>query len=152
MAVRSPHPARASATPAACFAARRAAALASTLALLALAACRAQPQPVGATGLQAEYALGTLRTQLDPRIGVLAVVDAAEIELRARGYAIDDRSASDDAASLSARQSAQDAWSNVRVSARHRAQGTELAVFAAPFGDEVTSRVLMEAIVARLGF
>lgn len=144
--------------PALIPAARQPGSLAPALstALLALAfalgACRAQPQPVGSTGLQAEYTFGTLRTQLDPRIGVLAVLDAAEVELRARGYAIDDRTASDDTAGLTARQSAQDAWSNVRVSARHRAQGTELAVFAAPLGDEVTSRVLMEAIVARLGF
>ncbi len=125
----------------------------AALAALALPACRAQPQPVGQTPIHAEFLLGTLRAEVPPAVGILTCLDVAEVVLRARGLIITDRTSSADMGVLHARQggsTSSGGWTTIRIEARHRPEGTEIALFTGPFGDEVKSRVLMEAIVTRL--
>lgn len=128
----------------------RTAALAAAAALLA-PGCSA-PARTGETGTSAgAYFLGTLRADVDARIDVLTAASAAESALRARGYVMTGRSESGDWAYLRGRQARALAVDAVRIEIRHSPSGTRIAVSCEPFGDETTSRVLMEAILARLG-
>lgn len=121
------------------------------LAAAALAGCQAQPQAVGTTGVQAEYGLGRLKAEVDPKVSILALSTAAEIALRERGYAIDSRSATQDRASVVAKRPLGPSWEQVQVFAYQTSSGSGLTIWVTPLGDEVTSRVIMESILTKLG-
>ncbi len=127
-------------------------AVAALAGLAALAAgCRSQPQPIGQTGVQADYGLGTLKAEISPQVSVVAATTAAEIALRQRGYTIESRVGTHDEGLVVARRARAALWESVRVSTYLTPSGTGLSVWVTPVGEEVTSRVVMEAILARLG-
>lgn len=113
--------------------------------------CQANPQAVGMTGVEASFVLGTLRAQLSPRVTVMTALAAAEIALRDQGFVISDRTASEGRGRLRAKRGNAGLFAGVVVSVSPAAQGTGISVFVEPMGDEVASRVLMEAIVLRVG-
>jgi hypothetical protein len=112
--------------------------------------CQTTPQPVGATGVQATFVLGSLKAELPPSVGVMTAVAATEVALRDRGYVITSRSAVEDHGRLKGRRAGGADHESVVVSVSPTAQGTAVSVFVEPFGDEVGSRILMESIVLRL--
>lgn len=124
--------------------------LTSALALALLTGCRADPQPVGDTGLQATYILGTLRCEVSPRVDVLTALAAAETALVGRGYTITKRTQTDDRAHLRAFQAGLGAAGGVQVEIANTPRGTGIVIGVEPLGDETTSRVLLEAIAVRL--
>lgn len=117
---------------------------------LALAAC--QPT-VAAQGrdrnVDAAYQFRTLSAKLDPTIQVLTVSAAAEQTLRARGYTVTRASATADTARVSAKRGGSsdtvviESWLGDRF--------TGVSVTCEPWGDQATSRALLDGVLNRLG-
>jgi hypothetical protein len=118
---------------------------------LALAACQAPSAPVGTSATPATYTLGVLSLELPPRYDVLAALTAVEVTLRDRGYTVTHRTANADRAALQAQGAPGSLIPDVSVTIRQTAGGTGLEIKTGLFGDEVESRVLAEAFLARLG-
>lgn len=119
--------------------------------IAALAGCRAQPAPVGASGTPAIYEWGVLHAELPVNLDVLTVSAAAEVTLRERGYSITHRAGLADRAELLGSPGGGYSIPDVLVVVSNAAQGTGLAVKVMPLGDEVYARVLMESILNKLG-
>lgn len=124
-------------------------AMAGGLALLA--GCRANPAPVGAAGTQAVYRLGSLDAVLPPQVPMLTIAAAAEEALLARGYSIVSAEATADRCRVVGLGPQAADYERVIVAGSAAAAGPRVSVHVQPFGDEVASRVIMEALLARLG-
>jgi hypothetical protein len=116
-----------------------------------LPACESTTSTVGQSETQAVYSMGSLQVELPPRFDVLTVTAAAEVTLRERGYTITHKSANADRAAFYGRAATVGAIPQADVVVSQTAGGTGLSLKVGVFGDEVASRVLMEAILAKLG-
>jgi hypothetical protein len=125
----------------------------TVIALAATLAACAQPTLgyQGKNRVLATYNTPTLKTELPPEVSVEAVADAAEVTLIARGYTIERREVSGDRATVSAKQAGDGGWDRTVVRGRVTGAGTGLTVVIEPFGDEMISRAILDAILARLG-
>ncbi|MFN0011381.1 MAG: hypothetical protein ACKVS8_07025 [Phycisphaerales bacterium] len=125
--------------------------LALVLAAAVLAACSGPQSEVGRTGIMASSSLGTLEATLPPSIPVLTISAAAERALRARGFTITEKTASEDRAHIEAQQRSPGVLESVSVWVSTLAAGPGLRVRVEPLGDEARSRVVMEGILTELG-
>lgn len=82
---------------------------------------------------------------------MLTVTAAAEVALRERGYSITHKATSSDTAALTAKGATVGAIAPLDVVITQTAAGTGIRVKQGAFGDEVGSRVILEAILAKLG-
>lgn len=132
--------------------ARACSAAAAMGALLVCAGC--QPTVAGQgreRDVQAAYSMRTLEARLAPSTQVLTVRAAAEQALRSRGYTVTESSGSADSARVVAKSSGLGDWDRVVVESWAREGSTAVFVTCEPFGDEATSRTVLDSVLRRLG-
>jgi hypothetical protein len=103
----------------------------------------------------ATYSIPTLKTELPPDVAVESIAAAATAVLEARGYTIERSDVSSDRATISAKMPGDGELSRgldrTVVRSRITGAGTGLTVTVEPWGEEMISRALLDAILARLG-
>lgn len=102
--------------------------------------------------IYAEFAFGALEATIPEPLPIRSVAAAAEATLRDRGYMILSSRTTDDSARIEARPPSRDLGRRwiVLAQATPDAQ-TLLSVEREPWGDDGASRVMMDAILQRLG-
>lgn len=102
----------------------------------------------------ASYSGSTLKTELPPEVSVEAVQAAAESVLLARGYTITTTRHDAEKGRVVGRSPADDEWfgsDETVIRAYVTGAGTGITVNVEPWGDEMASRALLDALLARLG-
>jgi hypothetical protein len=137
-----------------------------TAGLLATVACQSgckstlgyqgKPGQDGSPGrVLATYSIPTLKTELPPEVAVESIAAAATVVLESRGYTIERSDVSSDRATVSAKMPGDGdlsrGFDRTTVRARVTGAGTGLTITVEPWGDEMISRALLDAILARLG-
>ena len=122
------------------------------LAFVLLTGCKARIEGAGREReVQAAYEFRSLSADLTDGVSVRAAAAAAESALRSRGYVITKSDTTSDRSRIEAKSNG-DGWlDKVVFEAGVAGAGTRASFTAEPFGDEVTSRALMDAMLARLG-
>lgn len=130
------------------------AALAALACLLGLGCARQEPTPVGGRGgsILATSSFGTLEARIPEPIPVRSVLAAAEGTMRDRGYTIVSRRTTDELGRLEARPPSRTLGGRWIVEARAVGSGeTALSVRGRGWDDDGAARILMDAILQRLG-
>lgn len=100
---------------------------------------------------QATFSVRSLRTELPPEVEIAAVAAAGEAMFRARGYSIREKSVTRTEACLIG-NTPKDGWLDQTVFRAYVTPGgTGMTIRIDPWGDEATSRTLMDDVLARLG-
>ncbi|HYE62194.1 MAG TPA: hypothetical protein VD997_09370 [Phycisphaerales bacterium] len=99
----------------------------------------------------ATYHNAALSTSLAPTARVPAVIAAADQTLRARGYAVQRSTATEEAGELIANAPRYNNYPRVRVRATRADAATLLEVKVEPFGDQELSRSVLDGILQKLG-
>jgi hypothetical protein len=120
--------------------------------LFALPAC-STPMPVsqGQTNVMATYEYPSLSAVLPAQARVPAVIAAAESTVRARGYAVLDHASAEELGKVVARPPRTSDFPTVRIDAYRVFQGTKVVITFSPWGDNASSRSLLDGILQRLG-
>lgn len=126
---------------------------AATLLLAAcLTGCKAQHTSVGRDGeVLATYKGTTLSANLPAEARVPAVMAAAEQVLRGRGYAIDQRRATEETGKLIARPPRSSDFPRLVIEASAQGDRTFIELSFEPFGDQNLCRGVLDGILQRLG-
>lgn len=122
-----------------------------SLAGLVAAGCQTPVREEGDSRTPAAYNFGTLEADVPLRYRVPAVLSASEAALRRRGYAVSAGATTEDQGSVRGQAAATSEASDVTVSARVVPSGTRIGIKVGFFGDETTSRAVMDEILRRLG-
>lgn len=101
--------------------------------------------------VEASYHQAALTTNLPVTARVPAVIAAADQTLRARGYAVQRSSATEDSGELVANAPRYNNYPRVRVRAHSAANATQVEVKVEPFGDQELSRSVLDGILEKLG-
>ena len=121
-------------------------------ALLLLAGC-SSPMPVsqGQTNIMATYEYPSLSAVLPTQARVPAVIAAAEQTVRARGYAVLDLASAEELGKVVARPPRTSDIPTVRIEAYRVFQWTKVVITFVPWGDNASSRSMLDGILQRLG-
>lgn len=95
--------------------------------------------------------MGAIAAELPPSVPVLTLATAAEVVLRERGYTIIGRGTSADVVELAAEGASTGAVPRVLVRVANTPGGSLIVIKCGLLGDETTSRILLEAVLAKLG-
>jgi len=95
--------------------------------------------------------MGALAAELPPSVPVLTLATAAEVALRERGYTIIGRGTSADVVELAAEAASTGAVPRVLVRVTATPGGSLIVIKSGLLGDETISRVILEAVLAKLG-
>lgn len=126
--------------------------LSAVLVTAAAVGCRSRPAVHGSDqSLVATYRARTLHAVLPATVRVQAVVAAADIALRDRGYAVTGSRSGEDAGTVEGRPADPRFMESVAVHARVVPEGTRVLVRFEPLGDESRSRAILDGILTRLG-
>ncbi len=102
----------------------------------------------------ATYSMPKLKTELPPEVSVEAVTAAAESVLLARGYTITTTRHDAEKGRVVGRSPADTGWTGAdqtAIRAYVTGAGTGVTIEVEPWGDEMASRALLDALLARLG-
>jgi len=125
--------------------------VAAALVVAGMSGCRATPAYQGGQrSVLATYRFRRLTADLPPTVRVQAVVAAARQALAHRGYAVTPGTTEDSGRVLATAPSA-GMLESVEVSARIVPDGTRVEIIIDPLGNQVESRAILDAILARLG-
>lgn len=127
------------------------AAVTGLLALLPAGACAPAPTTHADGWIAAGYRGRTLSADLPARLDVPAVMAAAELELRARGYTITRSDISLDRGLIEARWAGARTFEKLVVTSRASHTATRVTLTAEPFGDEAASLSILDGMLQRLG-
>lgn len=117
-----------------------------------LAGCKATPGPQGKDGqVTANYRYRRLTADLPPSVRVPAVVAAAQSAFRDRGYAIRSASATEDAGHVEAVPPDPGVLESMSMTVTLAGGGPRIKIVSQPLGDQTRSRIMLDAILARLG-
>lgn len=120
------------------------------LALVCLG-CQATPTDMGRAEVSASHHLRTLTTDLPMHARVGSVVAASDAALRARGYAVISRNATEDSGSVVGRAPGSWSWERIVVRARVVPGSTRVTVTVEPIGDKSTAEAILDDVLRRLG-
>lgn len=122
------------------------------LALVLLTGCKARIEGAGQSReVQASYQLRSLSADLTDGVSVRAAAAAAESALRSRGYVITSSNTTADRSRIEAKSSGDGIFDKMVFEAAVITGGTRASFTAEPFGNESTSRAVLDAMLARLG-
>jgi hypothetical protein len=118
----------------------------------ALAACSPQVKSHGTQkDVTATYSGTTLSSNLPTTARVPAVMAAADETLRARGYAVQRSSGTEESGEIVANAPRYNDFPRVVFSASRGINATHVEVNVQPFGDQELSRSLLDGVLQRLG-
>ena len=119
--------------------------------LVSGAACSSPSQRVqGRQGVLATYTTGRLYTDFGPEVRIPALVAASDAALRSRGYTVTSRDVTLDQGTVKAKRPGNGLFEQVVVEAKITSSGSRLIVRREPFGDEATSRAILDHVLAHL--
>lgn len=127
------------------------AAAAAALIASALGGCNAEHAYHGSGDILASYSVRTLKADLPPSIRVPGAIAAAGSALRSRGYAVVSSEATEDKGRVVATAPGATMGERTVVTVRQTDTGVRVSITAEPFGDESRSRLVLDAMLARLG-
>jgi hypothetical protein len=107
--------------------------------------------PQGRRMIMATYSAGELTATLPEQARVQAVGAAAEETMRARAYSIRYAEATEEMGRVVALPPNSSGFPRVTVISRRAANGTNVSIEYAPWGDEATCRSVLDGILERLG-
>jgi hypothetical protein len=120
--------------------------------MLMMCGCRASVESHGRDrGISAAYQFRTLEAELDRSVSTLTVQAAAEQTLRARGYVITGASRTAEMTRITAQTGGADSTDRIVVETWPKGRATGLSITCEPWGDEAQSRMVLDAVLARLG-
>jgi hypothetical protein len=127
--------------------------VAGSLACLGLAACKSEHAYQGPRhDILASYNFRTLTCSVERDVRVPAVIAAAEVTLRQRGYSINSSRTTEESGEVEAEPFDANILESVIVKARQdRGLSTKIDVRIEPLGDQVKSRSILDAILSNLG-
>jgi hypothetical protein len=99
----------------------------------------------------ANYRYRGLTADLPPSVRVPAVVAAAQSVFRDRGYAIRSVAATEDSGHVEAVPPDPGVLESMSVSVTLAGGGPRIKIISEPLGNQVRSRIILDAILARLG-
>ena len=105
----------------------------------------------GESGVSATYVGRSLSADLAMEARVPAILSAADIALRRRGWSIEERSETEDRGRIIARAPRSSDLEKMRVEARVIGSGARVTLVCEPFGDEVVSRAVLDEVLRNLG-
>ncbi len=122
------------------------------LALVLLTGCQASAGGAGRDReILATYQFRTLSADFPDSVSVRAAAAAGESAMRARGYVITRSETTSDRSRIEAKANGDGLFDKVVFEAGVAGAGTRISLTIEPFGDEATSRALLDAVLARLG-
>ncbi len=129
--------------------------IAGVVGVVGMAAAGCSSPQVKTQGTQqditATYKGRTLRADLPGTARVPAVIAAADQTFRARGYAVQRSTATEDAGEIVANAPRHSSLPRVVVSASRGVETTGVEVMVEPFGDQELSRSVLDGVLQRLG-
>jgi hypothetical protein len=119
--------------------------------LLLLVGCSPQVKSQGKQDTVATYSNLTLRANLPTDARVPAVLSAAEQTLRARGYAIEASSSTEEKGEVIAHPPRTRDWPKITITASRGVSSTVVDLRVKPFGDQELCRSVLDGMLQRLG-
>jgi len=120
--------------------------------VLTLAACSPEVKSQGQQkDMTASYSTRTLSASLPDTARVPAIIAAADQTLRARGYAVQKSSATEEAGEIIANAPRYNNYPRVRLRATRMTDATQVEVTVEPFGDQELSRSVLDGVLQKLG-